>query len=267
MSLALTAFLALGISLAAFLARTLTGPGALAAAGVGWAVLVGTGWIGGAALMAFFVSSSAVSRLTEGRQPAWVDAKGNRRDHWQVLANGGVAAIGGLSGLVNPALGLWIVSSSLAAAAADTWATSLGAFSRGDPWQVLRWTRVPKGASGGVSLIGTLGGVAGASAVAVASMLSCALLSVPCSVPAIQWSVVAALGVLGMLADSVLGATLQARFRCPACDAASERPLHRCGTPTVLTGGIRWLGNDAVNALATAAAGAAGAIGYFFCWS
>jgi uncharacterized membrane protein len=212
--------------------------------------------------VAFFGSSSAVSRLTERRQPAWVDAKGNRRDHWQVFANGGVAAIGGLLGLVNPGLGLWIVASSLAAAAADTWATSLGALSRGDPWHVLRRTRVPRGTSGGVSLIGTLGGVAGASVVAVAAMLACSRFPVPCSLFTVQWSLVTAVGVLGMLADSVLGATLQARFRCPACEAASERTLHRCGTPTVLTRGIRWLGNDAVNALATAAAGAAGAIWY-----
>ena len=266
MSLALTAFLALGISLAAFLTRTLTGGGALAAAAVGGAVLAGTGWIGGAALVAFFVSSSAVSRLTERRQPAWVDAKGNRRDHWQVLANGGVAAIGGLSGLVDPALGLWIVASSLAAAAADTWATSLGVLSRGDPRHVLRWTPVPKGTSGGVSLAGTLGGIAGASAVAVAPMLACSPFPDSCSLFTLHWSLVTAVGVLGMLADSVLGATLQARFRCPACEAASERTLHRCGTPTVLTGGIRWLGNDAVNALATAAAGAAGAIWYFSFW-
>ena len=54
-----------------------------------------------------------------------------------------------------------------------------------------------------------------------------------------------------MLADSALGGTVQARFRCPACGSGSEWPVHRCGTPTILEGGARWLTNDWVNALAT----------------
>lgn len=259
----LAAGLAAGIALAAFVARTLTAAGAVAATAVGWAVLAGTGWAGGFALAAFFVSSSVVSRLTERRQPSWVDSKGNRRDQWQVLANGGVAGLGGLLGFVAADLGFSVVAMSLAAAAADTWATSLGALSRGDPRHLLRGTSVPKGTSGGVSLIGTSGGVAGAVVVATAPVLVCSRFPVSCSPFTLPWLLVAAVGVLGMLADSVLGATLQARFRCPACDTGSERPRHRCGTPTVLTGGLRWLGNDAVNALATAAAGAAGAIWYF----
>jgi uncharacterized protein (TIGR00297 family) len=264
MSPLLAGLLATGVAIAASLAGALTRPGGLAAALVGWAVLAGTGWPGGAALAAFFVSSSLVSRLTERRQPAWVDAKGNRRDQWQVLANGGVAAVGGFLGFVDPGMGLWIVAASLAAAAADTWATSLGALSQGDPWHVTRWTRVPKGASGAVSMVGTLGGVAGASVVASAPVLACSLFPVPCSLSRVPWLMVATLGVFGMLTDSVLGATLQARFRCPACQIQSERPVHRCGTPTILTGGYRWLGNDAANALATTAAGVAGAAWYLF---
>lgn len=266
MSPLLAALLSAGIAIAAFFARTLTGSGAAIAALVGWAVLSGTGWPGGAALAAFFVSSSVVSHLTGGRQPAWVNAKGNRRDPWQVLANGGIAAAGGLCGFVDPGLGGWIVVTSLAAAGADTWATSLGGLSRGDPWHLIRWSRVPKGASGGVSLIGTAGAITGAAVVALAPLVTCSLLQLPCVPAPADWVVVATIGVAGMLADSVLGATLQARFRCPACQVASERPVHRCGTPTVLTGGYRWLGNDAVNALATAAAGAAGAAWYLSSW-
>jgi uncharacterized membrane protein len=64
--------------------------------------------------------------------------------------------------------------------------------------------------------------------------------------------------MLGMLADSILGAAVQGRFHCDACDLSTERRLHRCGRPTRLTGGISWLNNDAVNALATLAAALAG---------
>jgi uncharacterized membrane protein len=62
-----------------------------------------------------------------------------------------------------------------------------------------------------------------------------------------------------MLLDSLLGARLQGRFHCDRCDLPSERPVHRCGTPTRRTSGLRHLGNDGVNAIANALAGAAGA--------
>jgi uncharacterized membrane protein len=65
-------------------------------------------------------------------------------------------------------------------------------------------------------------------------------------------------GFLGMAVDSLLGATLQARFHCTACDRPSEWPVHRCGTPTLHRGGIPWLDNDAVNLAATALAAGLG---------
>ena len=57
-----------------------------------------------------------------------------------------------------------------------------------------------------------------------------------------------------MVADSVLGSAWQGRFRCPACDVASEWRVHRCGAPTVRQGGMPWLDNDGVNLAATALA-------------
>ncbi len=78
------------VALLAWGARSLTTGGAVAAWLVGIAVLVGTGWAGGAVLAAFFVSSSGIGRLAPA--PAGLDPKGERRDPWQVAANGGPAA-------------------------------------------------------------------------------------------------------------------------------------------------------------------------------
>jgi uncharacterized membrane protein len=66
-------------------------------------------------------------------------------------------------------------------------------------------------------------------------------------------------GVAGMLADSLLGATLQGRFYCAACGLPSERTVHRCGNDTRLEGGLAALSNDGVNLLATAVGGGLGA--------
>jgi uncharacterized protein (TIGR00297 family) len=226
--------------------QTLTGAGALAAWLVGTAVLAGIGWPGAAALLAFFLSASLVSRL-DPADPR-LDAKGPRRDAAQVLANGGAAALGALAGPWAPEPALWIVTGALAAAAADTWATSLGGRSRTAPRHLFTWRPVPHGTGGGVTLRGTVGAALGAVVVAGAAAAAARR---PALFPAATL-----VGFVGMALDSALGARLQGRFHCPACDLPSEWPVHRCGTRTHPRGGFPWLDNDGVNFAATLAAAA-----------
>ncbi len=200
-------------------------------------------------LAAFFVSSNLISRVRPHAGPAGPDAKSDRRDHWQVYANGGAAALGAGIGLGDPALGFWLVTATLATAAADTWATSVGIRSRVPPRMIGLGPRVPAGSSGGMTLAGCAGAAAGASLVAGTGAL---VSDSPVLLP-----VGTLIGFAGMVADSVLGALLQGRFRCPACEAASEWRVHRCGAVTTREGGMAWLNNDGVNFLATALAGGA----------
>jgi uncharacterized protein (TIGR00297 family) len=220
----------------------------VAAALVGTLVLLGPGWAGGAVLAAFFVSSTAVGRLAPAQRS--LDAKGERRDPYQVLANGGPAALGALLAVRDPALGLWVVTGSLAAAAADTWATSLGVLSRTAPRLLLFGRPVAPGTSGGMTVLGCV--VAAGGALLVAAVGSAAG-GQPALLP-----VGTLIGFIGMLADSALGAGWQGRFRCPACDVASDWRVHRCGARTERQGGLQWLDNDAVNLSATALAAALG---------
>jgi uncharacterized membrane protein len=74
----------------------------------------------------------------------------------------------------------------------------------------------------------------------------------------------ATLGFGGMLLDSALGAFVQGRFRCPTCAQASEWRVHRCGSPTIPTGGAAWLDNDGVNGLASGAAALAGWVAWLW---
>ena len=251
MSPALAAAIAALLAAAAWRARTLDPGGAIAAWLVGTTVLAGAGWLGGAVLLTFFVSSSAVSRIPSAAT-APLDPKGTRRDAWQVCANGGPAAIAALlalAGVVPPDALLWLVTASLAAAGADTWATSLGGASRRPPRNILSGALVPPGTSGGVSWLGTAGAGTGAL-----------LVSLPAALSGHSRLAVAAtiIGMGGMLVDSALGASVQGRFHCPRCAARSEWPRHRCGTRTRHEGGWRWLTNDGVNAIATGTAALAG---------
>jgi uncharacterized protein (TIGR00297 family) len=247
--LGLTAIVSAAIALLAWWARTLTASGAIAATVVGVLILHGSGWYGGAVLAAFFVSSNLISRLGAGTAVG-LDAKDDRRDGWQVFANGGAAALGAALSPPNSLAGIWVVTAALAAAAADTWATSVGTRSGVPPRLVWFGRTVPRGTGGGMTPAGTAAAVAGAVLVAAVGALTAgSLLLLP---------VGTLIGFLGMVADSTAGAFLQGRFHCPSCDEASEWPVHRCGTSTTRKGGIAWLNNDGVNFAATALAACAG---------
>lgn len=246
------ALAALAVALLAWRARALTPGGAAAAALVGTLVLTGTGWAGGAVLAAFFVSSSVIGRLAARRGDRHPETKGERRDARQVLANGAAAALAaGLAPWLPPALGFWILTAGLTAAAADTWATSLGGLSRRPPRRLLLGAVVEVGTNGGMTALGS--GAALAGALVVAATGAAAARS-----PALA-AAGTLVGFAGMAADSVLGALWQGRFQCPACAAATEWRRHRCGARTVPTGGLAWLDNDGVNLVATSLAAGLGA--------
>jgi uncharacterized protein (TIGR00297 family) len=243
--------LALGIVAAGlgYLIGGLTPSGAVAAALVG-TLTMGGGGIGPAILLLiFFFSSSALSRIGGERKLAAQSffSKKPRRDPGQVLANGTVAAalsvVFGLGGSEAWFAGL---SGALAAVTADTWATELGVLARRRPWLITTGEPVEAGTSGGVSVLGMAATVAGAVLIALAG-----------GVVGRSWRVFPASligGVAGALVDSILGATVQAGYTCPECKKPTERhPFHTCGTETVHTRGWKWLGNDAVNFIASVA--------------
>lgn len=252
-SLSLAAGLSMAVALGGWAARALTPAGAIAAVGVGTATLFGAGWPGAVALVVFFVGSSAISRLP-GPVGRSTEEKGDRRDAVQVIANGGAAAVAALAFRGEPVLASWMVTASLAAAAADTWATETGIRSRVSPRLLLLGPAVPAGTNGGMTVRGTLGATTGAASVAFTTGALTGDYSL-----ALAGTVI---GVLGMLADSFLGATVQARFHCGTCGTDTERRTHRCGAPTIQAGGIPWLGNDGVNAAATTLAALGGLVAH-----
>jgi uncharacterized protein (TIGR00297 family) len=222
--------------------KWLTPAGVVAALAVGAAVTWGLSWPGLVLLAAFFLSGSLLTQLAERRGP--------RRTARQVIANGGVAVAAAL-------LGSWTVAvAALAAATADTWATEIGAFSPFPPRLITTGRPVTRGTSGGITALGTLGGVAGAVGIA---LLAEALR--PRGAAAGSAALIAGAGVAGMLADSVLGAAVQGQYGCPECDARFERGNTVCHEPVRLLGGFRWLDNDAVNLAATLCGAAVGALG------
>ncbi len=245
--------LAGGIALAAWYAGSLRPSGVVTALVVG-VLALRVQWSWGVFLIAWFVLASGLSRLGRARKVARTGAvvgKDDRRDAWQVLANGAVfAACAGLSlfvsspdGSLHTTLAL-AAAGALTAAGADTWSTEIGTWIGGDPRSLRTLHRVPPGTSGAITMAGSLGGLAGA-------LLLAALAQRLGVIPREAFLPVAAGGVVGATTDTLVGAWWQERRWCESCRASTERAVHSCGTPTVRRGGLRGLGNDAVNAVCT----------------
>ena len=269
--------LLLGLALAALIGYAGYRRRALSKSGVAGAIITGGlifgfgGLSGAALLLAFFVSSSALSRFKESQKEDLAEkfSKGSQRDLGQALANGGVAAACLALWGLNAAPAWWVAAAAaLATANADTWATELGVLNRTPPRLITTAHVVEIGTSGGVSLGGTLAAGAGAlliAAVALAAVvLDPGLVSLRSAGPALV-PLIALVGLAASLFDSLLGATVQAIYYCDACQKETERhPLHRCGAPTHRVRGWAWLNNDWVNFLATAFGAALGALGWLW---
>jgi uncharacterized protein (TIGR00297 family) len=235
------------VALVALRARSLSPSGALAAAAAGTAA-VAAGWDWALLLIAYFVSStllSRVGRLRKAQRTAGMIEKAGARDAWQVLANGLpflAAAVVAATGTGPVMLWMAIGAGCLAASAADTWATEVGTLAGGSPRSILTGRTLTVGQSGGITAIGLLASLAGAGFIAFV-------------VGAISWPSALLLptvagGVTGSIVDSLLGATIQQRRWCDACDQATEMSIHTCGQATRRIGGAPMVGNDAVNLLA-----------------
>jgi uncharacterized protein (TIGR00297 family) len=236
-----------GIAVAAFYRGSLSKSGAVAAVPVG-AIILGLGGLEwGIVLLVFFISSSGWSQYKhhDKAEVAEVFDKTGRRDHGQVLANGGVGAALALGGYLAPDP-LWFQAylGAMATVTADTWATELGMLSRQQPRFILNGKPVPAGTSGGITPWGTVSAVFGALLIGVVATLES-----PPNVTVVV-AAVAIAGTVGMLADSLLGATVQARYDCAVCNRQVESATH-CDTVAAHAAGQRWMTNDMVNVVAS----------------
>jgi uncharacterized protein (TIGR00297 family) len=222
-------------------------------------------------LLTFFVSSSFLSKLLalEKKEAQERVAKGSTRDVHQVLANGSaglvvaiIYAISSFAGVPSwiPLSAAFSVIAAFAAPNSDTWSTEIGMLSTSKPRWILDLHKVVEpGTSGGVTRKGTLAAAAGALLVAGTGFLLGTAFGLFSVLEPRHWfafTLVATAAFLGSIVDSVVGATVQASFRCQSCGKETEKRVH-CSKPTTLLRGTKWIDNDTVNFIASAFAAAA----------
>lgn len=249
--------LASAVALIAFYLHMLTVDGALAAFWLG-TIVFGLGGLSWAVpLLTFFFTSSLLSKIGKQRKQQFdlIFEKSSRRDRGQVVANGGLAGLMVLIGFNVPDVSFYLAFLGvLAAVTADTWSTEIGVLASQKPRLITTLQPVESGTSGGITLMGSLGGVLGAAIIALSGWLELAQ-TLPDNLMSAMIIVIGS-GFFGNVLDSLLGATWQAQYRCPHCQKITEKQVHCQQTPTSLISGFIWLTNDRVNVACAVAGGA-----------
>jgi uncharacterized protein (TIGR00297 family) len=169
--------------------------GAWAGAAAGAAIAWGLGWRGLAMLATLLIVGTLVSAP---------DRRG--RGALQVFCNGGVAAAAAVAAAFGAGWGEIALAGALAGALGDTVAGEVGQRWGGSPRALLVGPRLPRGADGGMTWLGTASGAVAAMLVPAAGAAAAGAFS------ARHFAAAAVAGLVGSVADSALGLVVQPRL-------------------------------------------------------
>ncbi|MEI5905849.1 DUF92 domain-containing protein [Bacillus spongiae] len=249
------------MSIGGVVTKTLKISGAIAAIVIGCFVYLAFQWQGLLLIGSFFITSSFWSKYKSSKKQMLEQklAKSAQRDWQQVLANGGAAAFFSLCYLFG-ATEVWFYAflASICASNSDTWASEIGTLSKKQPYSLLTFKRVETGTSGAISMLGLFAGITGSFVIVLIAMLIGEVNG---------WGVLMLIGIAGFIGnfiDTLLGAYVQAEYKCDVCGIKTEQTFH-CGQKATLQKGVAWMNNEMVNLMSSLLPGlAVGFICFYF---
>ena len=224
--------------------------GFLAGLVVGWSIYIFGDWRWFIIVLTFHLAAGFFTKYgyKQKREKGAAEEKGGARAWRNIIANGGVTALFAFAeGFTSLEYFFAGFLGAVSTATADTLATEIGLLHSDEPRLITDLKkRVPPGTSGGVSLLGEIATILGAGLIGVVAWI---LNPQTWSLQTIL-TVTLIAGFLGCTTDSLVGATVQAKYRCSVCGKITEK-RHHCDRPSIYSGGMRAIDNNTVNLLAT----------------
>ncbi len=162
------------------------------------------------------------------------------RNEYQLMANCLIAVIAiVIYGITKSKIFIVAFFTAIAETVGDSIASDVGVLSKSNPLDICTFKRVPKGVSGGISVLGTLSSIciclyAGLLYICIYEM------------NLYHFVVIVISALLGIIFDSILGSKIQAKYQCNICGKITEKERH-CEQATILIKGLKKLDNTRVN--------------------
>jgi uncharacterized protein (TIGR00297 family) len=240
------------MTILAYKVRIIDKYGAIVALPVGFITLYFGSILWFSILLIFFITGSLFTKYKYRQKQSMELAEDNSgaRSWKSVVANGAPAAAFAILYYLshnNPTFTLFFIG-SISFALSDTMATEIGLLSKSKPYSIVTGKKIDTGQSGGITIQGEIAALIGSLFIGsiCESFLSDGAFS--------QMHVILLAAITGgMIAtniDSILGATIQAKYKCLNCKKYVEKMTIHCNLPVVQERGISMVDNNVVNLLA-----------------
>lgn len=235
MNLMISIILSLLLGLSAYIKRALTIPALLLA--VSFSIIIS--YFGGLTSFIILVVVFLGSIITKIFKK---EKKKQSRNIIQIICNVGIPTLSIIIyGLTRNNIYLLIYASVMSESLADTLASDIGKLSKKEPVNILTWKRSKKGLSGNISMLGLFSSLIGAILIGM-------IYYIGLEDNLISFIIIVLSGFLGSIIDSILGASIQVKYRCLKCQEIIESKIH-CQTPTIWHKGIKIINNNVINFL------------------
>jgi len=165
-----------------------------------------------------------------------------QRNHIQFLANMSVSGILSILHIITES-DIYIIAfvCAISASICDSMASDIGVLSKGQTYNITTLKKQAKGLSGGVSILGLIASL-------ITAIMMAIIYGIFIEFELVPFLVIVVLGFVGSIIDSIIGATIQVKYKCLSCGIVTEKKEH-CKKKTMHYQGINGLSNDIVNLL------------------